>query len=164
MGLLKSLLYGSSPLLLGSCGLFTEIPSKVIEGQRVAHQGLVLIEDNITSILDAYEQDCKAAVTYHVMFIYEEKLENVRGDASLDQHELAMEVDRLTSRRDEEIKSAFVKIEQRRREMLSVVTKNAVATKKLIEAVYSYMSATPITIDNADFWIVKIVEASRGRD
>ena len=164
MGLLKTALYGFSLSLLASCSLFSEIPPKVVEGQRVAHQGLCLVEENILTILDTYEQDCKAAVTYHVMFTYETRLEEVRHDDSLDEHEMGVRIQRLTSSRDEEIKSAFVKIEARKKTMLESITKNTVATKKLIEAVYGYMSATPITIDNADFWIVKIVEASRGRE
>ena len=164
MGLLKTALYGLSLPLLASCSLFSDIPPKVVEGQRVAYQGMSLVEENILTILDTYEQDCKAAVTYHVMFIYEEKLQAVRNDESLNEHEIGVAIQRLTSRRDEEIQSAFVKIDARKKAMLESITKNTVATKKLIEAVYGYMSATPITIDNADFWIVKIVEASRGRN
>jgi|SRR5688572_473045 len=164
MELLKNILYGFSLLLLGSCSLFSSIPPKVIEGQRVAHQGILLIEDSITSILDAYEQDCKAAVTYHAVFIYEQKMEQVRDNEYLDENEIGVAIQKLQSKRDEEINAAFVKIDERKRNMLDASMKNTMATKKLIEAVYSYMSATPITIDNADFWIVKIVEASRGRE
>lgn len=158
MGLLKNLvLYGFSLSLLASCSLFSDIPPKVVEGQRVAYQGMSLVEENIISILDTYEQDCKAAVTYHVMFIYEQKTEEIRQDSSLDEHEMGTNIQRLTSRRDEEIQSAFVKIEARKKTMLESITKNTVATKKLIEAVYGYMSATPIGIDNIQF-LVNVIE------
>lgn len=163
MRLLKGVLYGSALSLLASCSLFSSMPPKVIEGQRVAHQGLILIEDNINSILDIYERDCKAAVTYHVTFIYEPKFDEVRANEYLTEHEIGVEIDELRSKRDDEIKAAFTKIEARKQDMLASITANTMATKKLIEAVYDYMSATPIAIDNADFWIVKIVEANNGR-
>ena len=163
MALLKNALYGIPLSLLASCGLFTSVPPKVLEGQRVAHQGITVIEDNILSILDAYEQDCKAAVTYHVMFIYEQKIEEARNDQCSTEHEIGVLISEITSERDTELKQAFLKIETRKQKMLDSITKNTTATKKLVEAVYDYLSATPITVDNADFWIVKIVEESHGR-
>lgn len=163
MGLLrKTVLYGTALSLLASCALFSNVPPKVVEGQRIAYQGINLIEDNISTILNAYEKDCKAAVTYHVMFIYEQKIEEIRKDGSLNEHEIGTQIARLTSRRDEEIRTAFVNIEEKRRVMLDMITKNTIATKKLIEAVYSYMSATPITIDNISFLVEIITSASNG--
>ncbi len=62
MGLLKTLLYGTTIWLLASCSVFTSVPPKVIEGQRGVYHSVILLEENANAILDAYEQDNKAAV------------------------------------------------------------------------------------------------------
>ena len=163
MGILKTSLYGLALSLLASCSLFSSTPSKVIDGQRGAYQGILVVQDNVDTILNTYEEDCKAAVLYHVTFVYEEKIQAVRL-AELSDADKKREIAELESKRDEEVRSTFAKIEKRRKDMAGSVSQNIVATKKLVEAVYNYLSATPITVDNVDFWIVKIVEASRGRE
>lgn len=163
MGILKSSLYGFCISLLASCSLFSSTPSKVVDGQRGAYQGILVVQQNVETILNTYEEDCKAAVLYHVTFVYEEKIQAVRLTQMSDEDKIK-QIAELEGKRDEELRSTFAKIEKRRKDMAGPVGQNIVATKQLIEAVYNYMSATPITVDNVDFWIVKIVEASRGRE
>ncbi len=66
--------------------------------------------------------------------------------------------------RNTELHQAFLKIETRRQSMGKKITDNAFATRRLIEAVYSYLSSTSITTDSVDFWIEKILQANNGRN
>lgn len=163
MRLLKPLLYAIFLGLLASCSWGTSIPPKVLEGQRGVYQGISVLDENIQMILQAYEDDNKAAVTYHINYVYEEKIDIVRRNASLDEATRSESIANLERKRDEQIRSTFLKIESRRKEMMTATTQNVFLTRKLVEAVYGYMSATPITIDNVDFWIEKLVQVSYGR-
>jgi len=159
MGLLKHPLIWTVMLLLASCSLFSETPPKVIEGQRGAYKGLLVIEENVSTILKVYEQDCKAAVKYHAEYIWQLKINQASLSKTLTP-ELQVTLD---SERDSEITSAFSKIDQKKESLEKAVNTNFIATKQLIEAIYNYMSTTPIGIDNVDFWILKIDEAQHGR-
>lgn len=161
MQLLKTILIGLSISLLNSCSLFTTIPSKVVEGQKGAYQGLILIEESITQLLDIYERDHKAAITYHMNFIYQDRIISANQDGSLTPEERTMQVAALEAKRDSETKEIFLKIEDRRRVLASNVAPNIDATKRLLEAVYNYLSTTPVTIDNVDFWIKRLSNGSK---
>lgn len=160
----KFLLYALTFLLLGSCSLWSSVPQKVLDGQRGIYQGIIVLEENGNAILDAYEQDNKAAITYHVNFIYQQKIESIASNLSLSNEDKRTKLVEAEFAKDSEIREAFTKIELRRQEMGVKIAKNALASKRLVEAVYSYLSSTPITIDNVDFWIEKIVEVSYGRN
>ena len=161
MRLLKTALIWISVGLLSSCSLFTTIPPKVVEGQRAAYQGVILIDESITQLLDTYERDNKATITYHMNFIYQPKINEVNYDQTLSGEEKVMQIAALEAKRDSETKEIFVKIEDRRRVLASNMAPNIDATKRLLEAVYNYLSTTPITIDNVDFWIKRLNNGSK---
>lgn len=113
-------------------------------------------------MLDAYEQDNKAAITYHMNFVYEQKILAVRQSAISDEDKVK-EVGLLELERDKEIAATFEKIEAKRLTMQQTAISNVLATKKVTEAVYNYFSTTPITIDSVDFWIEKIIVISNDK-
>lgn len=147
---------GLTALLLGlpGCGLFTSVPPSVIRGQQGVHQGLTLAEDNTRAILDRYEQDCKAAITYHLNFVYEIKI----MEAKLTDGELATS---LEKERDAAIANAFTDIEKVAQEMRKKSMQNLMLAKKLTESVYNYMSSTPIDVSSVDFWLERLNEVSK---
>lgn len=159
----KPLLYASLLSLLASCGMFSSFPAKVLEGQKGVYQGITILEENSIDILTLYEQDSKALVTYHANFVCETKMASVIADGSLSEQERSETIAQLQSHRDEEIRDAFAKIEEKRRSMGKVVATNAQASRKLVEAVYGYMSSTPLAVEDVDFWIQKMVQVTYGR-
>lgn len=163
MKVVKCLPIGTLIWLLGACSLFDSTPQKVVDGQRGAYQGLLVIDDNIKQILDTYETDNKAAVVYHLNFVYEQKIDAIRKNDALSDKERLGVIAELESSRTTELTEALHKIEKKKRAMLEQVDQNVFASKKLVEAVYNYMSTTPITVDNVDFWILKMSEVNRGR-
>lgn len=154
--MIKIPLYALIISLLGSCALWQATPSKVLEGQRGIYKGLSVIEQNVNAILDAYEQDNKSAITYHIHFVYEQKIIEIKKSQDSEEEKIAKILE-LESQRDQEIASTFQKIQDKRILMQTTATNNVVATKKITEAVYNYFSTTPITIDSVDFWIEKII-------
>ncbi len=159
----KTLLYAASLSLLASCGMFSSFPSKVLEGQKGVYQGITVLEENAINILDMYEQDSKALVTYHAHFVCELKIREILAALSLEDGERKSKIAQAEIDRDQEIQKAFSKIEEKRQSMGKTVATNAQASRKLVEAVYGYMSSTPIAIDDVDFWIQKMVQVTYGR-
>lgn len=135
-------------LLLTSCSLFAETPDAVLSGQRAVYQGLTIAEENDEEILRRYEEDNKAAITYHINYVYEQKI--MAADES--------EVAALRQERDQKIQEVYTDIEKNTQEMRTRVKQNLSITKKLTESVYSYMSATPLKVDNMEFWVEKLVK------
>ena len=79
-------------VLLCSCSLFTTTPQKVIEGQRAVYQGILLAEENDEMIIKRYIEDTKAAVTYHVNFVLEPKIDAIRVNPDLDREEKSEQI------------------------------------------------------------------------
>jgi hypothetical protein len=159
----KTLLYAPFLSLLASCGMFSSFPPKVLEGQKGVYQGITILEENSVDILSLYEQDSKALVAYHANFVCETKMSQLVSDQSISDEERSKLIAELQADRDEEIRSAFAKIEEKRQSMGKVVATNAQATRKLVEAVYGYMSSTPIAVEDVDFWIQKMIQVTYGR-
>jgi hypothetical protein len=149
--------------LLAACSLFEKTPPQVTEGQRGTYQGLLIIEDNVKSILAEYEKDCKATISYHENFIYEQKIDVLRKDASLSKEDKSAKIAELESARDKEIQDTFAKIEAKRTKMQTQFEATITPVKQLVESVYNYLSTTPIVIDNVDYWIAKIKKVADGQ-
>lgn len=154
--MMKSIVISLSLLLLASCSLFSETPTSVIEGQRGAYQGILVVEENYIEILKRYEEDTKAAITYHVNYIYEPRINDIRENPDLSREEKSEQIASLERQRQEEIQSAFTEIENNVKEMREQALGNTEILKKLVESVYNYISTTPIQIDNIEFWIEKL--------
>lgn len=146
---------GLSALLLAlpGCGLFTSVPPSVVRGQQGVYQGLSLAEENNEAILNRYEQDCKAAVVYHLNFVYETKIKDAESDQEL--------TSSLEQERDAAIADAFAGIEKVAQEMRKKSSQNLMLTKKLTESVYNYMSSTPIDVSSVDFWLERMRDVSK---
>jgi len=158
---MKKILIIGLVCLFTSCSLFQKTPDAIVEGQRAAYQGVILAEENDEKILQRYEEDSKAAVTYFHTFLYEKKIIAVRLGQILNDEEKLVRVALLEEERDQKIANDFVSIETRVKEMRAGTMENHRITKKLIESVYNYLSTTPIEIDNVDFWIKKLEEVTR---
>lgn len=143
-------------LLLNSCSLFEKTPQSVVEGQRAVYQGILLAEENLAMILKRYEEDTKAAVTYHINFILELKINAIREDSDLTREEKSKQIATIERDRQAQINEAFNNIERITEDMRSQAMKNYEITKKLVESVYNYLSTSPIKIDNIEFWIEKL--------
>jgi len=163
MNICKNIYISFALGLLSACSFFQEIPEKVIEGQRGAWRGLIVVDDNIKDIISTYEKDNKAAVTYHINFIFEKQIDEVRKDSSLSDEQRLFAIAELEQTRDSQISDAYTKIEAKASSMKDQASKNVLATKNLMEAVYNYMSTNPITVDNIDFWLQKLAEVNRAR-
>jgi hypothetical protein len=134
----------------------------VVEGQRGVYQGILLMEQNTTTILDEYEKDCKAAIAYHLNFIYEPKIDEIRKNARLSKEDKSTQIAALESERDKQIQDTYDKIVAKRTNMAKQATATSGPTKQLVESIYNYLSTTPITIDNVDYWIAKIKKVADG--
>lgn len=143
-------------LMTSSCSLFADTPEKVKEGQRAVYQGLLLAEENDIEILKRYEEDNKAAVAYHLNYVYELKIDKIRRDAELSDEEKLDTIALLEAERDQSIRDTFVDIDANVQQMRNKSGQNLKLTMKLAKSVYSYLSTTPLTIDNVDFWIEKL--------
>ena len=93
-------------------------------------------------------------------FLYEKKIQTIRLDPDLSREEKSLQITLLEGERDQKIADDFIGIEARVEEMRESTMENHRITKKLIEAVYNYLSTTPIQVDNIDFWIKKLEEVS----
>ena len=159
----KTTLIWLATSLLASCSLFQTTPPKVVEGQRGVYQGILMMEQNDVTILNEYEKDCKAAITYHDNYIYEQQIEAVRKNATLTEQQRATQIAELEAKREAEIKDTFDKIEAKRAKMAQQSVATSGPTKQLVESIYNYLSTTPITIDNVDYWIAKIKQVANGQ-
>ena len=159
----KTPLIGFATLLLASCSLFQTIPPKVVEGQRGVYQGILIMEQDIATILDEYEKDCKATVEYHLNFIYEPNIDAIRKSADLTKEQKSTQIAALESERDKKIQDTYIKIEAKKTSMEQQFTATSGPTKQLVESIYNYLSTTPITIDNVDYWIAKIKKVADGQ-
>ena len=149
-------------LSLVGCGLFEKTPDSVVKGQRGVYQGIIVAEQNDEELLRQYEADNKAAVTYHINFIFEPKIEAIRKDPSLSREEKSLQITEIEKQRDGAISEAYAAIENKTSSMRDRIMKNHTINKKLVEAVYLYLSTTPIQIDNMEFWLEKLKEISNG--
>jgi hypothetical protein len=140
--------------------LFEKTPSSVVEGQRAAYQGMILAEQNDEEILRRYEEDTKAAITYHVNFVYEPKINTIREDPDLSREDKSLQIAALERERQAKLDAVYGDIEENVEEMRQKVMQNHSITKKLLEAVYNYLSTSPIEIDNIEFWIEKLRQIS----
>ena len=145
-------------LLLTSCmgGLFSETPDSVLRGQRAIYQAVTLDEENDNKIINRYVEDCKSAVTYHITFVTEQKIQLLQNDDDIDAETKQLMISELEAERDEQLAAAYADIEKIAEEMRSTVTTNHDITRKLVEAVHSYLSTTPIQVDDVDFWIERL--------
>ena len=139
-------------LLLTSCSLFSGTPSSVLEGQRAVYQGLTIAEENDNEILKRYEEDNKTAVTYHINYVYEQKIMEATALGNED------EVLALQQERDAKLADVYADIEKNTEEMRVKTLQNLKIIKQLTKSVYSYMSTQPLEVDNMDFWIQKMVK------
>lgn len=146
--------------ILPSCSLFHKTPQSVVDGQRGAYQGVLSLEDNIRVLLEAYERDNKAAVVYHINYVFEPKIQAIRLKPELTKEEKSREITKLEEQRDAAISDAFREIEKNVKELGQAPEKNVRLTKMIIESVYNYMSTSPITIDNISFWIKKLEQVN----
>jgi len=125
-------------LLLPSCHLFVDTPPKVIAGQRAAYQSIIIGQSNATKLIDIYVTDCKKLVTYHENFIQQSEKD-----------------------RDKHIDKAFDLIDERADKMRQQVNEHYNVSLQLVEAVYNYLSTSPINIDNIEFWIKRLDQISQ---
>lgn len=143
-------------LALPACSLFEKTPDSVVSGQRAVYQGLLLAEQNTEAILKRYEEDNKAAATYHINFVFEPKIDAIRRQPDLTKEEKSAQIAELEAQRDQTLQEAFAAIEKLAADMRSTSMQNLAVTKKLTESVYNYLSTSPIEIDNIEFWIEKL--------
>jgi len=143
-------------LLLQSCSLFATTPDSVVQGQRAIYQGVVLAEENDMELLQRYRDDNQAAVTYHINFVFEPKIDAIRRDPDLSKEEKSIKIAELEKQRDLQLQNAYAAIERNAQKMQEKIMQNHMITKKLIESVYQYLSTSPISIDNIPFWIEKL--------
>lgn len=143
-------------LALPACSLFQTTPDSVVAGQRAVYQGLILAEQNNDAILRRYEEDNKAAATYHINFVFEPKIDTIRRQPDLSKEEKSAQIAEIEAQRDHTLQEAFAAIEKIVSDMRTTSSQNLMVTKKLTESVYNYLSTSPIEIDNIDFWIEKL--------
>lgn len=151
----------SCAFLFVSCSLFESTPQRVVEGQRAVYQGITLAEENDNKIINRYLQDTKAAVTYHINFVFEPQIDAIRRDSEMTREEKSEKIAALERTRQTQIDSAFADIENIAEDMRSQAMQNHTITKKLVESIYNYLSTSPITIDNLEFWIEKLKQVSQ---
>ena len=150
--------------LLSGCSLFSHIPDNVIRGQRTIYENVNVSEENANQIIDRYVKDTKAAVTYHLHYVCEKEILDVdQGDSYEGYSDEWKEgrKDRLRKQRDDKIKSSFDDIDKIAEEMRAQITLNSQIARKLVGAVYNYLSTTPIEVDDIDFWIEKLKNGQR---
>ena len=164
---MKNLLICSLLSLLAGCSLFYTTPPSVVNGQRAVYQGITLMKENSDTIIDRYATDTKSAVTYHLHFVCETRIKDIDtgfyddwDDASRDNY-TEQESERFRSQRDRKIKSAHSDIDKIAEEMKRGVAINHNAMRKLVSAIYNYLSTTPIEVDNIGFLIEKLDAATK---
>jgi hypothetical protein len=157
---MRILLIGLLALLLGGCSLFEKTPQRVVEGQRAVYQGILLAEENDEKIVKRYIEDTKAAITYHVNYILELKINVIRENPDLSRKEKSEQIAEIERQRQAQLKEAFGNIEKIAEEMRTQAMKNHRVTKKLVESIYNYLSTSPIEVDNIQFWIEKLKQVS----
>jgi hypothetical protein len=153
---MRMLFISSLVLLLTSCSLFEKTPQRVVEGQRAVYQGILLAEENDDKIIDRYIADNKAAVTYHINYVFEPKINAIRENPDLSREEKSEQIAALERDRQAQLDQIFADIEKNAEDMRTQAMKNHRVTKKLVEAIYNYLSTTPIEIDNLEFWVEKL--------
>ena len=153
---MKYPLIGFCLLLLNSCSLFVTTPEGVVEGQRGVYQGVLIAEENTRAILLRYEEDNKAAVTYHTNYVFEPRIDAIRRNPDLTREEKSEQIAELERQRDAALQDAYAAIEENVAEMSTTTFQNYSILKKLVESVYNYLSTSPIEIDNIEFWIEKL--------
>ena len=158
--MIKRCLFISLLYLTSSCSLFTKVPQPIIDGQRAIYQGLLLAEENIAIILQRYEVDTKATVTYHINFILEPKINAIREDPVLTRQQKSEQIAKIERQRQAQLDEAYSNIEQIAADMKEQAMKNHKITKRLVESIYNYLSTSPIEIDNIEFWIEKLKQVS----
>lgn len=140
------------PLLVG-CSVFHHTPESVIDGQRTVYTGLEYTRQHIELIVNRYVIDNKAAVTYHLNFVYEAKIEAIRQDSSLTREDKSLAITVLEGERDSKIKDAFGSIDRIARQLKNPAIQNLDVVVKIVGSIYDYMSTTPISVDSLPFWI-----------
>lgn len=159
---MKRLLICLSFLLLTSCqGLFGGTPQSVINGQRAIYQSVLIAEENDNKIINRYIQDTKAAVTYHINYVFEPSIDAVRKDLNLSSDEKSEQILTIERNRQAKLDAAYVDIERIAEDMRSQAMQHHGITRKLAESIYNYLSVTPIGIDNLDFWIEKMQQVQK---
>lgn len=154
---MKTLLIWPTLLLLTGCmGMFSETPQSVIRGQRAIYQAITLDEENDNKIINRYVEDCKAAITYHINYVFEPTIEDIRNDTIRSEQEKAEQIQQLEAQRQEQLDEAYANIDRIANEMRATVTTNHDVMRKLVEAVHSYLSTTPIQVDDIDFLIERL--------
>lgn len=148
-------------LLLPSCSLFQKTPDSVVKGQRAAYQGVLLAEENDKELIRRYIEDNKAAVTYHVNWVFEPQIDAIRKNPDLSREEKSEQIAALERERQAQLAPIYADIEKNAEDLREKIRKNHRLTKKLIESVYNYLSTSPIEIDNIDFWIEKLKQVSQ---
>ena len=160
----KILLIGLLALLLSGCSLFEKTPQRVVEGQRAVYQGILLAEENDEKIIKRYIEDTKAAITYHVNFVLEPKINVIRENPDLNRAQKSEQIAVIERQRQAQLDEAFGNIERIAEDMRSQAMKNHKITKRLVESIYNYLSTSPIEVDNIEFWIEKLKQVSEQRN
>lgn len=158
---MKSLLIGLSLSLLSSCSLFYEAPDNVIRGQRTAYNGVTVLEENTLKIIDEYEDKCKKLLSYHIHFVCEDKIKDLE-QSDYSQEYIDRRSDHYREERDKKLNEAFADVERIANEMRTNVTTNHELVRKMIGAVYNYLSTSPIEVDDIDFWVEKFTKVNNG--
>lgn len=159
---MKALLIGLCSLLLASCSLFERTPDSVVRGQRAIYQSVAVLEQNTNIIIDRYVEDTKKAVTYHLHFVCEKQILDLQG-SDYDEEYINQRSEYFRSQRDRKIKEALEDIDEIALGMREQTATNHQLMRKLIGAVYNYLSTTPIEVDDIDFWIDRLKQASEKR-
>jgi len=151
----RNLLLLALPLLT-SCSFFHHTPNSVIEGQRTVYTGLQYTREHIELIVDRYVKDNKAAVTYHINFVYEPRIETIRLDPDLSREEKSAAITILEEERDGKLQEAFDSIDRIGQQLRDPAIKNLDIVVKMVSSIYDYMSTTPISVDSLPFWIEEL--------
>lgn len=129
-------------LLFASCSLLFEPSKDVVQAQQTAYIGMTKLEQNYSLLLEEYEVKLKALVTYVYTFTYELKMEEA---------ETAHERDAIQRELEIKLDDEYSKIDSNLQRWIDIGASGHGSVKKLIEAVYEYITTTSVNIgDIAD--------------
>jgi alpha-galactosidase/6-phospho-beta-glucosidase family protein len=157
---MKTLLISLLVLLLGSCSLFESTPRAVIQGQRAVYQSAIVNKQQCDAIIDRYIEDTKRLVTYHANYVFQLKLKEIESSTN-QWPPREQKIKRAEDKRDAEIEKAFAGIDKRATRLRQQVKEHSEISMSLIEAVYNYLSVTPIQVDNIGFWVRKLNQIAK---
>lgn len=159
---MKMLLIGCYALLLTSCSWFTDTPQTIVNGQRAVYQSVLIGEENAMKLIDKYIIDCRKAVTYHLNYVFQSKLNENNSNPDWDQEVKLLWNAQAEDERDTKLEKSYALIDKRADDMRRQVLKHYNVSLRLVAAVYNYLSTTPLQADNVEFWIKRLNKMMEG--